>query len=362
MDDTEERIEKFIQFYEREQDKYKKFSEKILQMLISVMNERKMLFAYHSSRAKKVESLTAKCRKKILKEGEYVFKYNDPKRQITDLAGVRIVCYLPQDISPIQRIVENTFHVDVNNSLNKADGLGLDTVGYLSVHYIVSLKEEYMSPDLLCFKGMKCEIQLRTVLQDAWSQVFHDRQYKNNAKENEIPKEILRETNLISGALELLDNQIGGLVRKYDSFFHVFDNIDYQELLDSEISKANIEKYIKIKFYKLGSRFFSYNDMFVLMEKYGITTIRQLAGLYSPDLVDAILAQKCQMTIDKILMYGMIIGDADKFFSIEGNQDLIISDESVELLTKFIDFKDIKRKYKLGMNKGEEKNGRKENV
>ena len=28
------------------------------------------------------------------------------------------------------------------------------------------------------------------------------------------------------------------------------------------------------------------------------------------------------MTIDKILMYGMIIGDADKFFSIEGNQDL----------------------------------------
>ncbi|HBI60379.1 MAG TPA: hypothetical protein DDY31_04060 [Lachnospiraceae bacterium] len=68
MDDTEERIEKFIQFYEREQDKYKKFSEKILQMLISVMSERKMLFAYHSSRAKKAESLTANCRKKILKE------------------------------------------------------------------------------------------------------------------------------------------------------------------------------------------------------------------------------------------------------------------------------------------------------
>ena len=96
------------------------------------------------------------------------------------MAGVRIVCYLPQDILPIQNIVESLFDVDRDNSMNKADLLNSNKVGYLSVHYIVSLKEEFLSGEQRKYKGMKCEIQLRTVLQDAWSQVFHDRQYKSN--------------------------------------------------------------------------------------------------------------------------------------------------------------------------------------
>lgn len=123
-----------------------------------------------------------KCKKREYTNGKDVLKYRDSKSQITDLAGVRVVYYLPQDIPPIQRIIKNIFKIDYKNSMDKSNEVGMNTVGQK-------------------FKSMKCEIQLRTVLQDAWSQVFHYHQYKNNAKNGKIPEKILRETNLISDAL-----------------------------------------------------------------------------------------------------------------------------------------------------------------
>lgn len=349
MADLEQRTRNFLQWYEKKEVEYAEFAQCVLQKLLDALRERKLLHAYHSSRAKKIASLTNKCAKKEYDKVTkgYTLKYNDPRNQITDLAGVRIVCYLPQDILPIQHIVESLFDVDRDNSMNKADLLKSDKVGYLSVHYIVSLKEEMLSAEQRKYKGMKCEVQLRTVLQDAWSQVFHDRQYKSNMANTEIPIEMIRETNLVSGALELLDNEIGRLVKRYDNMAERFNNAVYQELLDCTIDKESLENYFRIKFVRLGTRFYSYDDISNILRKYGLITIRDIDIMLDDGLIQEIYDLNMQLTIDKILMYGMIVNNADKFFGLEENKEIVISQEAHNLLGKFIDIDGICKKYNL---------------
>ena len=349
MADLDQRTRNFLQWYEKKEEEYSEFAQCVLKKLLDSLKERKIIHAYHSCRAKKIASLTDKCAKKEYDEitNSYTMKYNDPRNQITDLAGVRIVCYLPQDILPIQHLVESLFAVDSDNSMNKADLLKQNQVGYLSVHYIVSLKEEYLSGEQRKFKGMKCEIQLRTVLQDAWSQVFHDRQYKSNMANAEIPMDLLRETNLVSGALELLDHEIGRLVQKYDSMGKIINNTVYQELLDRFIDKESLEEYFKIKFVRMGTRFYSYDDISSVLKKYGLVTIRDIDSMLDDGLIQEIYALNMQLTIDKILMYGMIINDADKFFGLEENKEVVISQEAYDLLGKFIDIGSMCNKYNL---------------
>lgn len=354
MADIEQRTLNFLNWYEENEEKYAEYAQYVLGKLLDALKDRFMLHAYHSSRAKTLASLTDKCGKKIYDEvtKSYVLKYNDPRNQITDLAGARIVCYLPQDIAPIQHIIENMFHIDQANSSDKIKSLEPNEVGYLSVHYIVSLKEEQLSTEQRKYKGMKCEIQLRTVLQDAWSQVFHDRQYKSNVANAKIPIELLRETNLVSGALELIDNEIGRLVKKYDDLAERVNNIIYQELLDSIIDKESLEKYFKIKFVRLGSRFYSYDDINMMLKNYGLITIRDVDMLFDDGLIQAIYALKRQLTIDKILMYGMIVNNVDKFFGIEENRKIIISKEAYELLEMFIDIEGVCERYHLQIREG----------
>lgn len=349
MADIEQRTSNFLKWYEKNEKKYSEFAQYVLSKVLDALKERAMLHAYHSSRAKTLASLTDKCGKKIYDEvtKSYVLKYNDPRNQITDLAGVRVVCYLPQDIAPIQRVVESMFNVDKDNSNDKIKLLKSNEVGYLSVHYIISLKEEQLSTEQRKYNGMKCEIQLRTVLQDAWSQVFHDRQYKSNMANTEIPEEMLRETNLVSGALELLDNEIGCLVKKYDDLAARINNAIYQELLDCAIDKESLEKYFKIKFVRLGSRFYSYDDISTILNKYGLITVRDVDMLFDDGLIKAIYALKIQLTIDKILMYGMIVNNVDKFFEIEENKKIIISKEAYNLLEMFIDIEKVCKRYNL---------------
>lgn len=346
---VEDRTAQFLNWYKSKEKKYQEFAEYVKDKILSALKDRKMMCAYSTCRAKSLESLTDKCNKKRYDEGtnSYVLKYNDPRTQLTDLAGARIVCYLPQDIMPIQNIIEDMFSVDTENSMNKADLLNSNKVGYLSVHYVVSLKQEELLTELRKYRDMKCEIQLRTVLQDAWSQIFHDRQYKFNGENAPITKEMLRETNLISGALELIDNEIGHLVMQYDTMSEKMDNAAYQELLDHEIDRESLEKYFKIKFVRMGLRFYSYNDISKVLNKFGLSIVRDIDAILDDGLTQAICSFQRQLTIDKILMYGMIVSNVNKFFEIEDNRRVVISHSAYELLNKFVDMKTICSNYNL---------------
>ena len=66
---------------------------------------------------------------------------------LTDLVGFRIICYFTEQIDMISAIIEKLFDVDRDNCIDKSKTLSPNAFGYLSVHYICSLKKSDEYPE-----------------------------------------------------------------------------------------------------------------------------------------------------------------------------------------------------------------------
>jgi ppGpp synthetase/RelA/SpoT-type nucleotidyltranferase len=131
-------------------------------------------------------------------------KYPEPLKQITDLAGVRIITYLPAMVDEIDKLLHEEFEViersDKGQQLIEEEGFGYD-----SVHYLIRVKAP--RPQLAeysRFADRVTEVQVRTILQDAWAEIEHDIQYKSSTA---IPVEIRRRFMALAGLLELADRE-----------------------------------------------------------------------------------------------------------------------------------------------------------
>ena len=74
----ESRISHFLKWYEENEKQYQQFAECVMEKLLNALEERRMLHAYHSCRAKSLASLKDKCNKKLYDENsdKYIFKYS----------------------------------------------------------------------------------------------------------------------------------------------------------------------------------------------------------------------------------------------------------------------------------------------
>ena len=89
-------------------------------------------FILVDSRLKKYNSFI----EKILKEDDNGNrKYSDPA-QITDIAGIRVVAVLLDDVKLISDLIESNFNVDYPNSIKPSERLIADKIGYRSTNYI----------------------------------------------------------------------------------------------------------------------------------------------------------------------------------------------------------------------------------
>lgn len=338
MSGIEKRIDVFLDDYKKtEKARYSKFAKLVLEKIRNALNARQIAIAYSSCREKDIVSLEKKCHKKVENEkGELVNKYADVKNEIMDLAGVRIVTYLLDDVYEIRKIVEELFDIIYEHSGDKLDLLGADKIGYLSVHYIVNLKESLLGAGEEDYSGLKCEIQIRTVLEDAWAQIFHDRQYKNSIEEHVFSDNLKRKTNLLSGNLELLDYQINDIVKEYDRINRMEESRKLRILLEQPISRENIIAYIYLKFGK-NVVFFDYEKMKTILNEYGVKNIRKLDSCCnSTNFCNKISNFSSYITADKIISYILMIKDSNKFFKKIGTE-VVLSKESSDFLGEFID-------------------------
>ncbi len=331
--------DEFIDWYRSEQPKFKQFATYILKKIKDTMPEYKVFSAYSSAREKDLDSMIQKCKKTIYNETtkKTEYKYSDPKTQITDMAGVRIVAYTVSDLPILRVIIKKLFEIDDNNSIDKKEKLSTDQVGYLSIHYIVSLKPS--DPHYTEYETMKCEVQIRTVLQDAWAQVFHDRQYKPFGAEKPT-EEMLRETNLLAASLELLDDEIATLAKKYDEFYKTPNNEQYQFFLDEPISETNLLTYINMAVGK-SYNYYDYAYLKKVLLNFDIKTIRDFERIFVPPIAIRI-KDNIGMTMDKIVLYMIIVKYPEEFFD-KFRDSFKLSYESKELLSEFIDEKYINK-------------------
>ncbi|URD60274.1 RelA/SpoT domain-containing protein [Sphingomonas sp. KRR8] len=179
---------------------YYNLTQQIAGLLRSALSEESLKFLIVESRVKDVESF-----KKKLTRPE---KSYTSLSQVPDLAGVRVVAFYQDDCVKIAEIVKREFLVVEEELSHQQDQLGSDKFGYISAHYIVKCAEA--RKDLIEWRriaDLQCEIQIRTVIQHAWSAVSHELQYKNE----EASRKLERRLNRIAGLFELADEEFVGL-------------------------------------------------------------------------------------------------------------------------------------------------------
>lgn len=233
----EQKIQEIEQWYDKNKTLYEQFSKEIEEIITKILKSKGISYQSVSHRVKEKESYLNKCKKE---------KYTDPLKQITDISGIRIIAYTNRDVKAICEILLNEFCVDESNSENKADILETDKVGYLSVHYILQLSQKRLElPEYKLYEDMRCEVQVRTLLQHAWAEIEHDRNYKFAGV---LPREIKRRFYLIAGVLEMMDGEFDKLSEDIDEYAKSTQKAVLKGNYDLEIDSKSVEQYLLKKF------------------------------------------------------------------------------------------------------------------
>ena len=96
------------------------------------------------------------------------------KSNLTDLAGVRVICHYIKDIYKIAELL--TFHDDIH-LIKKIDYIANPkSNGYRSLHIVINLPVYFSSGK----EYIPLEVQIRTLAMDSWASLEHQMRYKGN--------------------------------------------------------------------------------------------------------------------------------------------------------------------------------------
>ena len=121
------------------------------------------------TRVKSYDSLLRKIRKK-----DIPLTLDSIEKNITDIAGVRVICSFPDDI---YEIAESFLKQDDITLIEKKDYIqNPKPSGYRSLHLIVQVPIFLQNTKKL----VTVEVQLRTIAMDFWASLEHKMRYKKN--------------------------------------------------------------------------------------------------------------------------------------------------------------------------------------
>jgi len=148
-----------------------------------------------TSRVKAAESV----RKKVADKG-----YSS-LADFTDICGVRVITYFADDAEKLAEVISSVFRIDRENSRDVLDRMSANQFGYRSIHLIGYFsKRRTILDEYKNFADVPVEIQVRSILQDAWAEIEHDRGYKTS---DGVPLSVRRRLARLAGLLELGDSE-----------------------------------------------------------------------------------------------------------------------------------------------------------
>lgn len=106
--------------------------------------------------------------------------YTNPYEAITDKVGMRFVVLKTSDIRHVMEVIEGSpdWEHSKDRDYEEERRERPTEFTYQSVHYIVRAKKGIRAGRLRIPEGTPCEIQVRTLLQHAYSEIAHDSIYK----------------------------------------------------------------------------------------------------------------------------------------------------------------------------------------
>jgi len=294
-----------VDWYIQNKPVYKRLANKIESLLIEVFDMENISYHIVTSRAKDINSVKTKAS-----------KYSDPINKIQDFAGIRVITYVEDEVERVCSIIENIFDIDTDNSSNKSYDLGIDKVGYKSVHYIASLKNDRLKlPEYKQYFKKYFEIQVRTILQHAWAEIEHDRNYKFSGR---LPNNINRRFKILSGMLEMADREFNNISCEIDLISSDIKEAVKSGELDIPISSTTLVQFLNSRL-NLNGNIISSNDSYIIIDelyRYGIKSLSDLNKII-PEDIDKLLDIKNNRNINEtgLARTLMILDNYDKYFS-----------------------------------------------
>jgi len=304
-------IQSYVDWFTSERDFYEKLKDKSEQTVESVLRSEGFTNIAVRSRVKKITSF-----KKKLEDG---FSYNPKEMQ--DLVGIRVIANVKTEVEEISKVIRKNFIVNETLSIDKSKELiSSNKIGYQSKQFVVKFSDDRTKlTDFREYKSVQFEIQVRTILQHAWAEIEHPLYYKSNIK---LPSYIERNFNLLSGTLELVDNQFEQIIAELSKYVEVNSQRKKIGEFNPTLNIDSLSGYLLAKFsdcpniirnFKIDDKYS--NAIIIELRKMGIGTIDELESIFNSKLREAYIESKKRVDFVDVLRHMMIIYDAEKYFN-----------------------------------------------
>lgn len=147
------------------------------------------------------------CIKKFKRKYQHGLEANEQpyeiKDYLSDLIGIRIVSLYEDQIDRVATILQKNYKIiEVTNKTAAIENTE-DLFGYKGLHMDLQLGGEQAAIERYQpFAELGFEVQIRSLIQDAWSVLDHKIKYKKS-----IPNELKRRINVLSALFELADRE-----------------------------------------------------------------------------------------------------------------------------------------------------------
>jgi putative GTP pyrophosphokinase len=221
-----------IRFY----DRYGKDLEQIKNLLEIRLTQLALAYTITNKLPAEAIRVTARVKnlnsflKKLEKKGWPQFYY--PTEVVGDLIGARVVCWFLDDCNGFVSLINSSPHLRMDNAVEDYIKLPKPS-GYRSIHLISQIAYDGVKrinerEVEVVAQVMRCEVQVRTKLQDAWGDVTHEFHYK--AKNAGVDNPNLED--LLSDISNRLANEDATLIKFRDY---------YQKLADEKLANNTRE-------------------------------------------------------------------------------------------------------------------------
>jgi putative GTP pyrophosphokinase len=263
-----------------------------------------------SGRTKDRDGIKEKIRRK---------NYWQPRTQLTDISGIRVITFFESAVDEIADLIREAFDVDVKDSLDKSALLGIDRLGYRSMHFVCTLGPSRIAlPEYRKFADLRFEIQVRTVLQHAWAELAHDRNYKFAGV---LPLQIQRKLHLYAGMLEIADSGFDDMATEIDDYVEDLRQRAAVGDLNVEINSLSLALFLPNKTNELGIEMGptpTASDLAGVIPElraFGIKKVADLAPLFTSDFAAALKKHSGCSTPVGLLRELMMFADIDRYFA-----------------------------------------------
>ncbi|MGQ7870808.1 GTP pyrophosphokinase [Sunxiuqinia sp. sy24] len=210
MNNIDLKIEEFKKYYHANLAYYNSALTFLIKRIESLPN-----VEYVSGRIKDYDECLSKFDRKYLPDitsGKKDYRIFD---SLSDFIGIRVVCLYLRDVNIIRKGLSKYFkEVAITDKTVQIESTD-DKFGYKSLHLDLSLNDKYSKKTQFApYANIRFELQIRTVIQDAWSVLDHKIKYKKS-----IPQSLKRRINRLSALFEIAD----------DEFLRIDDEIALEE-------------------------------------------------------------------------------------------------------------------------------------